>query len=48
MIMVEYKCTHGELSKDIDALDVDPNSVSYENDQQLRVLKVRTTDKAIA
>ena len=32
----------------IDALDVDPNSVSYPNDQQLRVLKVRTTDKAIA
>ena len=32
----------------IGALDVDPNSVNYANDQQLRVLKVRNTDKSIA
>ena len=32
----------------IGALDVDPNSVSYPNYQQLRVLKVSTTYKAIA
>ena len=32
----------------IGALDVDPNSVNYPNDQQLRVLKVRNTDKSIA
>ena len=32
----------------IGALDVDPNSVNYPNDQQLRGFKVRNTDKSIA
>ena len=38
-----WRCIQG-----IGALDVDPNSGIEGNDQQLRVLKVRTTDKSIA
>jgi len=38
-----WRCIQG-----IGALDVDPNSGIEGNDQQLRVLKVRTTDKLIA